>query len=164
MSNSKWRQPANAAPKPPAIDPSIPKQETPPKAEDTPKPAEQAARPKSSLSDQEAIEIMDLGVKFLHNFLSLGVSALARLRPEQVKQVIAEEPEPSHTSPQKRPRGRMHSILLMFKFGIASVALLPRILKVTHPHLFPKGGGNRETTATATEKFVAALKQAMPAT
>lgn len=149
MSNKQWRKPANGD-KP--VDPSTPVQEP---AE--PKPA----APKSSLTDQEAIEILDLGVKFLNNFLNLGISTLARVAPEQLRRVATEEPESPHASPQKRPRGRMHSLLLLIKFGIAATALVPRLLKCTHPHLFPTEG-NRAKAANASEKFVAAVKKAMP--
>jgi hypothetical protein len=116
---------------------------------------------RSTLSDQEAIEILDLGVKFLNNFLNLALETTARITPEEVRRVAVEEPEPVQANPQKRPRGAMHGIMLLFKLGIASANLLPRLLKVTHPGLFDDAGDGKRA-ARAAEKFKALVNKVMP--
>ena len=105
---------------------------------------------------------MDLGAKFLYNFLSHATATLARVGYPEFERVATEKPDNPHASPQQRPRGRMHSLLLLVKFGIAALGLAPRIFRVTHPHLFPAGSEKRERVKDAAEKFMGMVKKAMP--
>jgi hypothetical protein len=155
MSNKKWRQAAGQVPKP-TVDPSREPQKQEPQAE--PKPTA-----KSSLSDQEVLDILDMGAKFISNFLSHATDTLSKLGYEQVRRVAmeVEAPEPAYgLSPQKRPRGRMHSLMLLIKFGIAAVGQVQRIFRITHPHLFPAGTERRERVKDAAEKFMDMVKKA----
>jgi hypothetical protein len=159
MSNKKWRKGVGEAVKP-AVDPSIPVQDV----KQAEAPAEPRPAARSALSDQEVLDILDLGAKFIHNFLSHATDTLSQLGYEQVRRVAmeVEAPEPAYVTPQKRPRGRMHSLLLLIKYGITATALVQRIFKVTHPHLFPAGGERRERVTSGVEKFMAMVKKAMP--
>ena len=175
MSNKQWRKPANPDFKP-AVDLSIPVQEPATGAtakgsgpvsqgadapsKTAPDPGEPDPGARSALSDQEVFDVLDLGAKFLHNFLAHAVDTLSKTGYEQMRRVANETPEPVYDSPQKRPRGRMHSLLLLVKFGIAALALAPRIFQVTHPHLFPAGTEKRSRVKDAAEKFMGMVQKA----
>jgi hypothetical protein len=178
MSNKKWRKKVGEVVKA-AVDPSIPVQDVngshdskgsdtlrqaqgEPVPEPGREPAPAAAR--SALSDQQVMDILDLGAKFVHNFLAHATDTLSHLGYQEVRRVAMELEPPEHSAakPQQRPRGRMHPLLLLVKYGIAATALVQRIFKITHPHLFPAGTEKRERVQDAAEKFMGMVKKAMP--
>lgn len=170
MSNKKWRNPAGVEAKP-AVDPSIPVQDprgsgTSLRDADASRNVAQEPRPaaRSSLSDQQVMDILDLGAKFIHNFLGHAIDTLGQVGIQEVKRVALEQDPPvhSHATPQHRPRGRVHPLLLLVKLGVSATALVQRIFKVTHPHMFPAGREKRERVMDSAEKFMGMVKKAMP--
>jgi hypothetical protein len=148
MSKKNWRNPANPGYNKPAVDPSIPGAEPLPKAEP----------PGSTLSDRDAMMMLGECAKLLFTMLGKALDALNLVDHRLLAKVVKDEPEPAYATPQQRPRGRVHPLLVLFKYGISAGSLLPRILRMTHGHLFGKGGGDAEKTIAATEQIVARLK------
>jgi hypothetical protein len=152
----KWRNPANPDYNKPAVDPSILKTEPLPKAE-TPA----AHEPAPGLSDRDAKYMLEECAKLLFTLLGKALDALNLVDHRLLAKVIKDEPEPVYATPQKRPRGRVHPLLMLFKYGISAGNLPPRILRMTHAHLFGQGNADAEKTIAATEQIVARLKDAL---
>jgi hypothetical protein len=158
MSKKKWRNPANPDYDKPAVDPSIPKQDPLPEAQRKPAPA---AQPAPGLSDQDAKFMLEEAAKLLFTMLGKALDALNLVDHRLLAKVVRDEPEPVYATPQKRPRGRAHPLLMLFKYGISAGNLLPRILRMTHAHLFGQGNADAEKTIATTEQIVARLKDAL---
>jgi hypothetical protein len=50
---------------------------------------------------------------------------------------------------------------MLFRLGISAGTLLPRILRLTHGHLFGTISANAESTIEAAERIVARLKDTL---
>jgi hypothetical protein len=153
MSKKPWKNPANPDYNKPAVDPSIPKPDPLPKAEP----------PGSTLSDRDAMMMLGECAKLLFTMLGKTLDALNLVDHRLLARVVKAEPEPTslYATPQKQPRGRTHPLLTLFKYGLSAGYLLPRVLRMTHGHLFGKGNSDVEKTIATAEQIVAKLKDAL---
>jgi hypothetical protein len=164
MSKKPWRNPANRDFNNTDVDTSTPqpKAEQPAVSPSNGKPAP-AVQPAPGLSDQDAKFMLEECAKLLFTMLGKALDALNLVDHRLLAKVVRDEPEqtPIYATPQKRPRGRVHPLLMLFKYGISAGNLLPRILRMTHSHLFGTGNADAEKTIAATEQIVARLKDAL---
>ena len=161
MSKKKWRNPANPGYNKPAVDPSIPDPQPLPKADPKQDPSTELRA--SGLCDRDAMIMLGECAKLLFTMLGKALDALNLVDHRLLAKVVKDEaePTPAYGKPQQRPRGRHHPLLVLFKYGIAAGSLLPRILRLTHAHLFGKAGSDAQKTIAATEQIVAKLKDAV---
>jgi hypothetical protein len=172
MSKKKWRNPANPGYNKPAVDPSIPDPQPLPKADPQAvnQPAVSRSNPDpsaevraSGLSDRDALIMLGESAKLLFTMLGKALDALNLVDHRLLAKVVKDEaePTPEYGKPQQRPRGRHHPLLVLFQYGLRAGSLLPRILRMTHAHLFGKAGSDAQKTIEATEQIVAKLKDAL---
>jgi hypothetical protein len=164
MSKKPWKNPANPGYNKPAVDPSIPDPQPQPKADPqvvNPDPSTELRA--SGLCDRDAMIMLGECAKLLFTMLGKALDALNLVDHRLLAKVVKDEAEPTppYGKPQQRPRGRAHPLLVLFQYGLRAGSLLPRILRMTHAHLFGKAGSDAQKTIEATEQIVAKLKDAL---
>jgi hypothetical protein len=113
------------------------------------------------LTNERALEILTDAADFISDFMKIARKALEKVDPALVAKALTEEPAewPLDASPQKRPRGRMHPVLSLFKMAIAASRVLTRIVAWTNPALAPNGGGNLDASVQSAMSMVAGLEK-----
>jgi hypothetical protein len=166
MSNKKWRNPANADSKT-GVDTSIPEQQQQPQQPTKPSPevvaeAQKHLSPPEPGTDRYAVQMLLRTADFLDEFVQEARAVLKMIPREKVKAILdqAEQP-PAHASPQKRPRGATHPILLLHRLAVSASRMLERVLKATNPSLFTTSPEKANLLALARQSgdFVRRLEQ-----